>query len=69
MRLVELASRRELQKGDILTDFRGTKFILRGISAPKRPGSTGKILVTPIDDETAKFEYLPGLFNTEIVTD
>lgn len=40
---------KELKTGDVVTDFRGNEMVVAGFSAPRHPGSSGRIDLKAMD--------------------
>lgn len=57
----------EIKTGDIVTDFRGDRWICRGFTPPRHPGSTGRIHVLSDHNDNINTEFYPSVFEAEIV--
>lgn len=67
-KLVSKKTGTEIKTGDIVTDFRGDRWILRGFTPPRHPGSTGRVHVrTGVTGDHADAEFYPGVFDAEII--
>ena len=65
--LIDSATGKTLKVGDTLTDFRGEKSVLTGMTPPHKPSSTGRVFVAEDWGDGKKHEgsYFPGVFNAE----
>ena len=67
-KLVDEKTGAVIEKGAIVTDFRGDTFILDDWTAPRHEGSTGRVYVRPAEDPKAiAREYYPGVIGAAIV--
>lgn len=57
----------EIKTGDIVTDFRGERWICRGFTPPRHPGSTGRIHVLADHADNINTEFYPSVFEAEII--
>jgi hypothetical protein len=58
----------KLVEGDIVESFRGDKWIYKGHIIPEHPGSSGRIVVAPLDKSTSSLDlmsFYPGVFNAK----
>jgi hypothetical protein len=55
-----------INQGDVLVDFRGEHWIVQGGTPPHRPGTTGKIRVSPQGGE-GECEFYASVFDCEWV--
>lgn len=51
-----------VKAGDTVTSFRGDTYKVQYITAPHKPGSTGRIGVRAKGDVDGAAEYYPGVF-------
>jgi hypothetical protein len=70
MRLVHKDSRKPVEKGEVLTDFRGDRAIFDHHVEPVHSGSTGRAYVMELDDNgdpirDSSFGYYPSVFDLE----
>jgi hypothetical protein len=66
MKLIHKSTGKPVQKGDIVTDFRGDKAKVMGLTPPHREGSTGRLYVEAIP-EGYTHGYFPSVFDCEWV--
>jgi hypothetical protein len=66
MKLIHKSTGKPVQKGDIVTDFRGDQAKVVGGTEPRHDGSTGRIYVEAIP-EGFTHGYYPSVFNCEWV--
>lgn len=55
-----------VNEGDHVADFRGDGMIVKGGKPPHKPGSTGRVYVTP-DGESRESEYFPSVIGAKWV--
>lgn len=65
MKLINVKTGQEVQKGEILTDFRGERVKLVDFTKPQHSSSSGRIYV--IDDYGIKKESFPIVCNLKFV--
>ena len=54
--LIDEVTQKSVERGQVLTDFRGEKEMVRGGTAPHKSNSTGRIRMAPGS------EYFPGVY-------
>ena len=64
MRLIYTETGSEVQVGDTAKTFRGERVTIDRVQEPHKPGSTGRVNVTFINDGTTG-EYFPGVIAAE----
>lgn len=53
----------EVKVGDVVTDFRGDVWTVKGFTAPHRPGSTGRVHCA--DKDGFDRAFYPGVIDAE----
>lgn len=61
-KLIDKETGKEVKTGDVVTNFRGDRDILKSFTEPHKPSSTGKVYV-----ENGLSGYYPSVFGLKIV--
>lgn len=62
--LVHSKSRKPVERGEVVTDFRGDTATVTGWDEPRHPGSTGRVYVKPADADWTH-GYYPSVYDLE----